>query len=130
MRTGETRVPNAESTLAFTGKMTSVRLQQICHATGVDWTGAAEGNEGHTTKVNAHLDSVHARRSRHVLVHDFVYARCCIDCGEAETLRDCPCGSLCQRCIEWHVAAEEPGGVEQPNTTSVSVTAGMVPPLP
>ena len=106
-------MPNAQSTLALTGKIT--RGESSSSATPQAWIGPgpAERQQCDAAKILALLDGVHARGSGHVLVDELVDAGSGLVGRKAEDI-----GHRVQRRIvggevELHVAAQEVAGIEQ-----------------
>ena len=79
----------------------------------MDRAGATERDQRNTPQVNAHLDSVHAGSSCHVLIDYFVNPCRGVEHFEAEAVGNrLRCG-LSKRAIQGHVATEEGRRVEE-----------------
>ena len=131
MRTGDTSVPNADSTLALTGKMT--RCASSSSATPQAWTGPAPPKASNDTPRRSTPCStacIRAAAAMFWLTISWMPAATSTAPRPSDGTDRSRCGDG-GRGVERHVTAEEDvAGRCRPSTTSASVTAGSVPPRP
>ena len=131
MRTGETSVPNADSTLALTGNTT--RSESSSSATPQACTGPAPPNASTATPRRSTPCStacIRAAAAMFWLTISYTPAAAC-DGVEAESIADRVATAVSAAVPSRGMSPpKKAAGSSKPSTTSASVTAGCVPPRP